>query len=138
MAARINDRKTDEGVTREIVSTTFGAAEALSVGVLRLTERTVVEAVRAVEDIGAELGSAVVRAARGSIRAAGDLGGDIVEVGRGVSRGVAEPARQIGGDLARLATSWWPGAQRAAVGARAQARKPLARASRRQRRRTAA
>jgi hypothetical protein len=136
LGARNSDRKPDEGATGGIVSTTFVAAEALSVGVLHLTGRTVIEAVRAVEDIGAELGSAVVRAARGSIKAAGDIGGDIVEVGKGVSRGVAEPAREIGGDLARLATSWWPGARRAGRGA--QARKPLARASRRQRRRTAA
>ena len=138
MAGRSKRRTADEGATHGIVSNTFGAAEALSVGVLRLTERTVVETVRAVEDIGAELGSAIVRAARGSIKAAGDIGGDIVEAGKGVSRGVAEPARQIGGDLARLATSWWPSARGAGRDGRVQARKPPVKALRRQRRRTAA
>jgi hypothetical protein len=64
MAGRSDRQSADDRATRGIVSNTFGAAEALSVGVLRLTERTVVEAVRAVEDISAELGSAVVRAAR--------------------------------------------------------------------------
>jgi hypothetical protein len=138
MAARSKDHMDDRDVTRGIVSTTLGAAEALSVGVLRLTERTVVEAVRAVEEIGAELGTVVVRAARGSIKAAGDIGGDVVEVGKDISRGVAKPARQIGGDLARLATSWWPASGRPSRDARAQARKPLARASQRERRRPAA
>lgn len=138
MAARRKDHMDDKDVTRGIVSTTLGAVEALSVGVLRVTERTVVEAVRAVEEIGAELGSVVVRAARGSIKAAGDIGGDVVAVGKDISRGVAKPAGQIGGDFARLATSWWPASGRPSHDARAQARKPLARASQRERRRAAA
>ena len=107
MARRKNTEASVEGRAQSIVSTAVGAAEALSVGVLHLTERTVIEALHAVEDIGGELGSAVVRAARGSIKAAEDIGGDLVEVGRGVSRGVAEPARQIGGEVARLATGLW-------------------------------
>ena len=96
MASRRNDRTGREQNTDSIVSTAVGAAEALSVGVLHLTERTLVEALHAVEDIGNELGSAVVRAARGSIKAAEEIGGDLVEVGKGVSRGVAEPARRAG------------------------------------------
>jgi hypothetical protein len=93
-----------------IVSTAVGAAEALSVGMLHLTERTLIEALHAVEDIGSELGSAVVRAARGSIKAAEDIGGDLRQVGQGVSRGVDATARQLGGDVARLATGVWHGA----------------------------
>ena len=107
MARRNNSTTCNDSTAAYIVSTAVGAAEALYVGVLHLTERTVIEALHAVEDIGGELGSAVVRAARGSIKAAEDIGGDLVEVGRGVSRGVAEPARQIGGEVARLATGLW-------------------------------
>src|SRR5215470_1840710 len=90
-----------------IVTTAVGAAEALSVGVLRLTERTLLEALHTVEDVGSELGSTVVRAARGSIKAAEVIGGDLVEVGRGVSRGLAQPAREVSGEVARLATGLW-------------------------------
>ena len=93
MPSRRNARTGQEHTGDSIVSTAVGAAEALSVGVLHLTERTVVEALHAVEDIGNELSSAVVRAARGSIKAAEEIGGDLVQVGKGVSRGVAGPAR---------------------------------------------
>src|SRR5215510_3989327 len=110
MARRRSDEVTDQGTVPSIVSTAVGAAEALSVGVLHLTERTLVEALRAVEDIGSEVGSAVMRAARGSIKAAEDIGGDLIEVGKGVSRGVAEPARQLGGEVSRLATGLWTNA----------------------------
>ena len=139
MASRRNDRTGREQNTDSIVSTAVGAAEALSVGVLHLTERTLVEALHAVEDIGNELGSAVVRAARGSIKAAEEIGGDLVEVGKGVSRGVAEPARQLGGGVARLATSLWNGTTEAAGAIPARARRgPAKAASRRTRRRPAA
>jgi hypothetical protein len=116
-----------------------GAAEALSVGVLHLTERTVVEALHAVEDIGNELGSAVVRAARGSIKAAEEIGGDLVEVGKGVSRGVAGPARQLGDGVARLATGLWNGTTEAAGAIQTRVRRGPAKApARRARRRPAA
>src|SRR5437764_11609208 len=107
MTRRKNRGPRNEGTARYIVSTAVGAAEALSVGVLRLTERTLIEALHTVQDVASELGSTVVRAARGSIKAAEAIGGDLVEVGKGVSRGVAEPARQIGGEVARLATGLW-------------------------------
>jgi hypothetical protein len=138
MPARRSDRVEQEGTAQHIVSTAVGAAEALSVGVLHLTERTLVEALRAVEDIGNEVGSAVMRAARGSIKAAEDIGGDLIEVGKGVSRGVAEPARQLGGEVTRLATGLWSNATGAArTGPRG--RKASAKAGpRRGRRRTAA
>lgn len=114
MAARSTDRVAHGSAAQGFVTATFGAVEAVSLGVLRLTERTVIETVRAAEDIGATLGSAVASAARGSIKAAGDIGGDVAEVGRGIA-------------------SWWPGAP-----ATRGARKPPAKASQRQRRRRAA
>lgn len=134
MARRTNRRVPDRGMTREIVSTAVGAAQTLSVGVLHLTETTVIEALRAVESIGNELGSAVVRAARGSIKAAGDIGGDLAMVGHGVSRGVAEPAREVGQNIARLAKGLWK--VEAAHGRRpgARARKMPAKVPRRRRR----
>jgi hypothetical protein len=104
-----------------------------------LTERTVVEALHAVEDIGNELGSAVVRAARGSIKAAEEIGGDLVEVGKGVSRGVAGPARQLGDGVARLATGLWNGTAEAAGALQTRIRREPAKApARRARRRSAA
>jgi hypothetical protein len=130
MARRRNDDVREEGTAQSIVSTTIGAAEALSVGVLHLTERTLLEALRAVEDIGGELGSAVVRATRGSIKAAEDIGTDLVQVGRDVTSGVAEPARQIGDGVARLARGFWTG--------EARVRKAPAKASGRRRRRRSA
>src|SRR2546430_14603217 len=115
--ARANRKATTgRGTAEQIVSGAIGAAEALTVGVVQMTGRTLIETLHAVEDIGGELGSAVVRAARGSIKAAEDIGGDLVEVGRGVSRGVAAPARQIGGEGSRLATGL-AGAARPAEGA---------------------
>jgi len=116
---------------QSIVSTAVGSAEALSVGVLHLTERTLLEALHAVEDIGSELGSTAVRAVRGSIKAAEEIGGDLVQVGKGVSRGVAEPVRQLGDGVAGLAADLWS--------AESGARKGLAKASaRRARKRSAA
>jgi hypothetical protein len=139
VASRRNRRTGQEDAADSIVSTAVGAAEALSVGVLHLTERTVVEALHAVEDIGNELGSAVVRAARGSIKAAEEIGGDLVEVGKGVSRGMAGPARQLGDGVARLATGLWNGTAEAAGAIQTRVRRGGAKApARRARRRSAA
>ena len=138
MARRKNEEVQDGGAAQQIVSTAVGTAEALSVGVLRLTERTLIEAIHALQDVGSELGATVIRTARGSIKAAEEIGGDLVEVGRGVSRGVAEPARQVSGGVARLVTSFWSPARKDG-GAGARARKPPAKAAgRRTRRRSAA
>jgi hypothetical protein len=137
--SRRNQKTGRDQSADSIVSTAVGAAEALSVGVLHLTERTLVEALHAVEDIGTELGSAVVRAARGSIKAAEEIGGDLVQVGKGVSRGVAEPARELGGEVARLATRLWNGTAEAAGAIQTRVRPgPAKAASRRGRRRKAA
>jgi len=97
MTRRKNSGPRNEGTARYIVSTAVGAAEALSVGVLRLTERTLIEALHTVQDVGSELGSTVVRAARGSIKAAEAIGGDLVEVGKGVSRGIAGNVTDLSG-----------------------------------------
>jgi hypothetical protein len=142
MARRKSEQVSNKGRTEHIVSTAVGAAEALSVGVLHLTETTVVEALRAVQDIGRELGSAVVRTARGSIKAAEDIGSDLVMVGKGVSHGVGQPAREVGNDIRRLASGLWGRAPRGPRGGRAKtavaARKMPAKASGRRRRRSAA
>ena len=139
MARRRNAETRDEGTAEYIVSTAVGAAEALSVGVLRLTERTLIEALHTVEDVGSALGSTVVRAARSSIKAAEAIGGDLVDAGKGVSRGVAEPARQLGGEVARLATGLWTNVTDAAGKAGARGRKgPAKAAARKSRRRSAA
>jgi hypothetical protein len=127
----------NDSTAASIVTTAVDAAEALSVGVLRLTERTLIEALHTVEDVGSELGTTVVRAARGSIRAAETIGGDLLEVGRGVSRGLVQPAREVGGEVARLATGLWSNVADAA--GRPVARKgPVKVAARRRRKRSAA
>jgi len=102
--ARANRNKatTDRGTAGQIVSGAIGAAEALTVGVVQMTGRTLVETLHAVEEIGSELGFAVVRAARSSIKAAEDIGSDLVTVGKDVSRGVALPMRQVGTGITRL------------------------------------
>jgi hypothetical protein len=82
------NRSQDRGRARQIVSTAVGAAEVLTTGVVHLTKRTLVEALHAAEDVGSEIGSTLVLAARGSIRAATEIGGDLARVGRGVSRGL--------------------------------------------------
>jgi len=139
MARRKNSEPRDEGTAQYIVSTAVGAAEALSIGVLRLTERTLIEALHTVEDVGSELGSTVMRAARGSIKAAEAIGGDLVEVGKGVSRGIAEPAREVGGEVARLATGLWSNVRDGAGKSEARERKgPVKAAARRSRKRSAA
>jgi hypothetical protein len=137
MAPRKRTGTRQEGTAGQIVSAAVGAAETLSVGVLRLTGRTIIETVHTVQDIGNELGSMVVRTAHGSIRAAEEIGGDLVEVGKGVTRGVVEPARQMGGGVARLATRLWGHGERVADSGRP--RKGRAKATgRRSRRRPAA
>src|SRR5262249_58205859 len=69
------DHGADVGRTRHIIATAVGTAEAVTVGVVRLAERTLVEALHAAEDVSAEIGSTLVQATRGSIRAASDIGG---------------------------------------------------------------
>jgi hypothetical protein len=104
--ARANRKATTgRGTAEQIVSGTIGAAGALTVGVVQMTGRTLIETLHAVEEIGSELGSAVVRAARGSIKAAEDIGSDLVTVGKDVSRGIALPMRQVGSGITRL-TLW--------------------------------
>lgn len=136
MARRNDSNSRSDSKAAYIVSSTIGAAEALSVGVLRLTERTLLEALHTVEDVGSELGSTVVRAARGSIKAAEVIGSDLVEVGRGVSRGLVQPAREVGDGVARLATGLWSNVSE--VAGRATARKATAKAAGRRNRKRAA
>jgi hypothetical protein len=138
MARSKNSATRSEGKAESMVSTAVGAAEALSIGVLHLTERTLIEALHAVEEIGSELGSTIVRATRGSIKAAEDIGGDLVGVGKGVSRGVAEPARELGGGVARLATGLWASAADRLGVANDRLRKGPAKATARRRRRRSA
>ena len=131
--ARANRKEmTTRGAAEHMVSGAVGAAEALTIGVVQMTGRTLIETLHAVEEIGSELGSAVVRAARGSIKAAEDLGGDLVTVGKDVSRGVAAPMRQIGNGIAGLTSGHWDG------GAQSRPRKMPAKAVGRRRRRSAA
>jgi hypothetical protein len=124
MARAKTNRGQDSGTTQQVISTAVGAAEALTVGVVHLAERTLVEALHAAEDVGSEIGSTLVRAARGSIQAASDIGGDLVHVGQSVSRGIAQPARELGSGLMRMTDGLRP-------------RKPLAKTSRPGRRRRA-
>ena len=101
--ARANRKATTgRGTAEQIVSGAIGAAEALTIGVVQMTGRTLIETLHAVEEIGSELGSAAVRVARGSIKAAEDIGSDLVTVGKDVSRGVALPMRQVGTGITRL------------------------------------
>jgi hypothetical protein len=137
MARRTSETRREESRAVSIVETAFDAAETLSVGVLRLTERTIIEALHTVEDVGNELGTTVVRAARGSIRAAEAIGGDLLEVGKGVSRGIVKPAREVGGEVARLATGVWSNVSEAA-GRTAARKAPAKVAGRRNRKRSAA
>ena len=127
MARAKTNRGQDSGTTQQVISTAVGAAEALTVGVVQLAERTLVEALHAAEDVGSEIGFTLVRAARGSIHAASEIGGDLVDVGRHVSRGIAEPARELGSGLRRMTG-----------GLRRPVRKPLAKARGQRRRRRAA
>jgi hypothetical protein len=132
------DRRADVPTPVHIIASAVGTAEALAIGVVRLAQRTLVETLHAAEDIGAEIGSTLVSATRGSIRAAGDIGGDLADMGRTVSRGVADPVRELGSGLARVTN----GLRREAFTrprSRNGARKPLGQsAARRHRRRAAA
>jgi hypothetical protein len=131
--ARANRKATTaRGAAEHMVSGAVGAAAALTIGVVQTTGRTLIETLHAVEEIGSELGSAVVRAARGSMKAAEDIGGDLVTVGKDVSRGVAAPMRQVGNGIARLTSGHWDGL------AQKTPRKTPAKAAGRRRRRSAA
>jgi len=117
------DHGADVGRTRHIIATAVGTAEAVTVGVVRLAERTLVEALHAAEDVSAEIGSTLVQATRGSIRAASDIGGDLANMGRTVTNGLRRAGR-----TRRLS----------AHARRDGARKPLDKATARRRRRRAA
>ena len=135
------DRGADVGRAGHIIATAVGTAEALTVGVVRLAERTLVEALHAAEDVGAEVGSTLVQATRGSIRAASDIGGDLAGIGRTVSRTVGEPVRELGTGLARLTNGLRhtaPTRRRTARAGRSTARKPVGKAAPRRRRRRGA
>jgi len=137
--ARGKMNEQESGATRQVISTAVGAAEALTLGVVHLAERTLVEALHAAEDVGTEIGSTLVRAARGSIQAASEIGGDLVHVGRSVSRGIAEPAREIGSGLMRMTgrSGSADARRRPEPPADGRARKPLAKAGAPRRRRRA-
>lgn len=133
--------RADAGRTQHIIATAVGTAEALTVGVVRLAERTLVEALHAAEDVGAEIGSTLVQATRGSIRAASDIGGDLAHMGRTVSRGVADPVRELGSGLVRVTNGMRRAApirHRTARAGHDGARKPLGKSAPRRRRRRAA
>jgi hypothetical protein len=136
MARGKTNRGQGSGTTQQVISTAVGAAEALTVGVVHLAERTLVEALHAAEDVGSEIGFTLVRAARGSIQAASDIGGDLVHVGQTVSRGIAEPARELGSGLVRMTGSFRQPANTRHV-PDARVRKPLAKARAQRRRRRA-
>ena len=55
MTAGDIDRRADVATPAHIISSAVGTAEALAIGVVRLAERTLVEAVHAAEDVGARL-----------------------------------------------------------------------------------
>jgi len=90
-----------------------------------------VEAVRAAQDVGGEIGATFARAAHGSIQTGRAIGDDLVDAGRTVSRGIVEPAREIGTGLRRV----MDGVCRSST---ARARKPLAKPRRQRRRRRSA
>lgn len=123
MTREFTDRGPAVGRTEHIIATAAGTAEALTVGVVRLAERTLVEALHAAEDVGAEIGSTLVQATRGSIRAATDIGGDLAGVGRAMTNGL------------RRAT---PTERRNARTGQERARQPLRKTATRRRRRRAA
>jgi len=106
-----------------VIATAVGTAEAVTVGVVRLAERTLVEALHAAEDVGAEIGSTLVMATRGSIRAASDIGGDLADMGRTVTNGVRRTA---------------PTRRQSSRADHDGARKPLGKSATRRRRRRAA
>lgn len=120
MTRELANRGADVGRAERIIATAAGTAEALTVGVVRLTERTIVEALHAAEDVGAEIGSTLVQATRGSIRAAADIGGDLAGMGRAMTNGL----RRAGPTPRRHSP--------------AQARRPLGKTAGRRRRRRAA
>jgi len=94
MARRRNSDVGAKGATQSMVSSVVGVAQALSAGVLHLTQRTLLEVLDAAKDVGGELRSVAVRGARGSIKAVEDIRGDLMQVGKG-SRGVGGPVGQF-------------------------------------------
>jgi hypothetical protein len=121
-----------------MVSSVVGVAQALSVGVLRLTQRTLLEVLDAAKDVGGELSSAAARTARGSIKAVEDIRGDLMQVGKRISCGAGGPvgqSRRRRRQAGRRPQEPERGASKIRVGARstrrrAAARRPAARRDR--------
>ena len=66
MARRRNSDVGAKGATQSMVSSVVGVAQALSAGVLHLTQRTLLEVLDAAKDVGGELRSVAVRGGRTS------------------------------------------------------------------------
>lgn len=118
----------DSSGTQKVISTAVEAAGALTGGIVRLAERTIVEAVRAAQDVGSEIGATLARAANGSIQAGREIGGDLAHAGRTVSRRITQSARDTGIGLGSMTD----GLRRSST---ARARKPLAKVRGQRRRR---
>jgi len=111
------------GTVARTVQEAIDIGEAISVGAVNLVENTARAAISGARDVGAEAGSAAVVAVRSSIAAAREIGGDLGRISGLVLNGTFGAAREIGNDLMDLGTG-------------GDAKRPLAKATRRRYSRT--
>src|SRR5262249_23842144 len=82
-AHRVRGGATADG----FISQTISASAIVAVGVLNLVKQTIATAVTGATDVGAELGTAAMRSARGTVRSAYAIGADLGIVARETVRG---------------------------------------------------
>lgn len=120
-----------DGLVPSAIRTTLQGAEALSTGLVQAVTETVVTAVRAAQEVGAEIGSTAVSAVRGSIRAAEEIGGDLGRLAKSATGGAVGAGREVGSEVGRLAAEAAQGAARLLrFGGAAATRRPLRKMSR--------
>src|SRR5262249_5019873 len=107
-------RSRDTNGHTPITNDTMRKVEALSVGAVNVLTGTVVSALRGMQEIGTEVGSAAATPVCGAIRAAEVRAGDVGRAARTMRGGAAVAGRDVGGDVARTARDAADGALDAA------------------------
>src|SRR5262245_35333771 len=90
---------------RRAAQPTSGRTERVATGVVNLVTGTVISALVGVRDIGAEVGSVAVTAAKGSLRAAGTIGADVGRLAVDVAEGAIHAADRITAAAGRVANN---------------------------------
>src|SRR5262245_4247870 len=80
------------------IGRTINAAEIIATGVINLVRNTLVTTLSGARDVSGEVVGAAVIAVRGSIRAVEEIGGDLGNVDEDAIKGTLTEVRDMGGE----------------------------------------